>query len=598
MTEQASKARRIRVSVGALLGLGFGDLTLIAVAGVLVLGFWSARENTRTLLSDKAEAMVEVMVQQVESLLDPVAHQAAWISGEVAAGRIDPADGAAFDRFVMGALAATPQVSGIAFLSADHSVRRYQRRNGKMTTTTLAGERAVDRIEDARRFAGPTWSEPFWASRFTQTVINLRTPLMHDERFLGLMVQAVTINDLSRSLTVKAGNSGQVPFILYDRTRVLAHPYLMNWAEKTTDDAPVPSLVQLNDPILAGIWSENSFEIELLDPTRRISSSGIEIGGRTFIFIHRVLDRFGDRPWTVGTYFDAETAGAEVRRLQLTALSGFGILVLAVAVAILIGRLTGRPIRRLAIAARSIREGHLETVAPLPASRLRELDEAAASFNEMVDGLRERRLMRELFGRFVPESVATALLNDQGALSPQTCEATIFFADLAGFTALSERLRPEDIVSLLNAYFTVLVEIVERHGGVVTQFQGDAILATFNVPLADPDHARQALDAAAEIHNAIAEREFAGHRLACRIGVNTGEVVAGNVGAEGRMNYTVHGDAVNLAARLEQLNKEHGTAVLVAASTAALAPDVPLRAIGSVAVRGKSETVAVYTLDS
>ncbi len=216
----------------------------------------------------------------------------------------------------------------------------------------------------------------------------------------------------------------------------------------------------------------------------------------------------------------------------------------------------------------------------------------------MVDGLRERRLMRELFGRFVPESVATALLNDQGALSPQTCEATILFADLAGFTALSERLRPEDIVSLLKAYFTVLVEIVERHGGVVTQFQGDAILATFNVPLADPDHARQALDAAAEIHNAIAEREFAGHRLACRIGVNTGEVVAGNVGAEGRMNYTVHGDAVNLAARLEQLNKEHGTAVLVAASTAALAPDVPLRAIGSVAVRGKSETVAVYTLDS
>jgi adenylate cyclase len=598
MTEQVPKTRRLRVSVGALLGLGFGGLTLIAVAGELALGILSARENTRTLLSDKAEAMVEVMVQQVESLLDPVAHQAAWISDEVAAGRIDPADGAAFDRFVKGALAATPQVSGIAFLFADQSVRRYQRRNSKMTTTKLAGERAAERIEDARQLAGRTWSEPFWASRFTQTVINLQTPLMHDGRFLGLMVQAVTINDLSRSLTVKAGASGQVPFILYDRTRVLAHPYLMSWAEKTTDDAPVPSLVQLNDPILAGIWSENSFEIELLDPTRRFSSSGIEIGGRTFIFIHRVLDRFGDRPWTVGTYFDAETAGAEVRRLQITALSGVGILVLAVAVAVLIGRLTGRPIRRLAIAARGIREGHLETVAPLPASRIRELDEAAASFNEMVDGLRERRLIRELFGRFVPESVAAALLNDQGALSPQTCEATILFADLAGFTALSERLRPEDIVSLLNAYFTVLVEIVERHGGVVTQFQGDAILATFNVPLADPDHARRALDAASEICDAVAKREFAGHRLACRIGVNTGEVVAGNVGAKGRMNYTVHGDAVNLAARLEQLNKEHGTAVLVAASTAALAPDVPLRAIGSVAVRGKSESVAVYTLDS
>ena len=269
----------------------------------------------------------------------------------------------------------------------------------------------------------------------------------------------------------------------------------------------------------------------------------------------------------------------------------------AVAASVLIGRLTGRPIRRLAVAARSIREGDLDAVAPLPGSRMRELDEAATSFNAMVEGLRERKMMRELFGRFMPESVAAALLRDRGALAPHTGEATILFADLAGFTALSERLRPEEIVEMLNAYFSVLVEIVERHGGVVTQFQGDAVLATFNVPLADPDHARRALECAAEIQRTIAGRDFAGTRLACRIGVNTGLVVAGNVGAEGRMNYTVHGDAVNLAARLEQLNKEHGTAVLVAASTAALAPDFPLRAMGGVAVRGKSETVAVYTLE-
>ena len=533
----------------------------------------------------------------METLLDPVVHQATWISGEVAAGRLDPDDRAAFDRFVMGSLAATPQVSGIAFLSADHGVRRFQRRDSKVTATEQAGDRAVERIEAARQLSRPTWSEPFWASRFNQSVINLRTPLVRDGRFLGLMVQAVTINDLSRSLAVQAGESGQTPFILYDATRVLAHPYLIAWAEKTTDDSPLPSLDKLNDPVLAGIWGGERFALEMIASTKRFDVSGLNVGERTFVFIQSTLERFGDRPWTVGTYFDAEIAGTEVQRLKMAALGGIGILVLAVAAAVFVGRLTGRPIRRLAVAARNVREGRLDAVAPLPGSRLQELDEAAASFNEMVEGLRERSMMRALFGRFMPESVAAALLRDQGALAPHTGDATILFADLAGFTALSERLRPEDIVEMLNAYFSVLVEIVERHGGVVTQFQGDAVLATFNVPLADPDHARQALKCADEIQRTIIGRDFAGTRLACRIGVNTGQVVAGNVGAEGRMNYTVHGDAVNLAARLEQLNKEHGTAVLVAASTAALAPGFPLRAMGGVEVRGKSETVAVYTLE-
>ena len=177
-------------------------------------------------------------------------------------------------------------------------------------------------------------------------------------------------------------------------------------------------------------------------------------------------------------------------------------------------------------------------------------------------------------------------------------EATVLFVDLAGFTALSESLEPAGIVTVLNEYFSAVVEIIEAHGGVITQFQGDAILAIYNVPVADPGHANKAVASARDIHAVIGSRKFGGHDLTCRVGINTGPVVAGNVGAEDRMNYTVHGDAVNTAARLEQLNKEFGTNTLISETTAKLAADHPLKEIGNMDIRGKSEKVTVYTFDA
>ena len=138
-----------------------------------------------------------------------------------------------------------------------------------------------------------------------------------------------------------------------------------------------------------------------------------------------------------------------------------------------------------------------------------------------------------------------------------------------------------------------MVEILERHRGVVTQFQGDAILATFNVPVPDPAHAANALRAAMEMQDATRHREFAGQRIGSRIGINTGPLVAGAVGAKGRLSYTVHGDAVNLAARLEALNKELGTRILVSGATAEQVEGFDLEPMGEVGVRGQTERVRI-----
>ena len=150
---------------------------------------------------------------------------------------------------------------------------------------------------------------------------------------------------------------------------------------------------------------------------------------------------------------------------------------------------------------------------------------------------------------------------------------------------------------MLNAYFEAVIAVITRHGGIVNQLQGDAMLVTYNLPVADPQHADRALLTAIEIQQVTSSTQFAGVTLGTRIGINSGEVFAGNVGTGERMNYTVHGDAVNLAARLERLNKEYGSQVLVSGySVELLDGDFPLESMGSVEIRGRSRPVEIYRL--
>jgi class 3 adenylate cyclase len=202
----------------------------------------------------------------------------------------------------------------------------------------------------------------------------------------------------------------------------------------------------------------------------------------------------------------------------------------------------------------------------------------------------------QTLAHFVPEPVARKLISGGGArLEPVEAKATVLLCDIARFTELTESLGPRRVIEFLNAYFEVLVGIVDRHRGMVTQFQGDAILAAFNVPLADPDHGAAAVRAAIEIVQATDGQAFAGVRVCNRVGICTGRVVAGTVGAHGMLSYTVHGNAVNLAARLEQLNKRYGTRILLSEKTAERCPDIPLRRLEMTRIRGHTEPVELYT---
>ena len=205
--------------------------------------------------------------------------------------------------------------------------------------------------------------------------------------------------------------------------------------------------------------------------------------------------------------------------------------------------------------------------------------------------------LREIFGKYVPRRVAEAVVTGKGSLKPTLTTATILFSDIESFTAISEQMPPERVVQMLNEYFPTVIAPIDRHGGIVNQFQGDAMLVTFNVPIADPRHAERAVRTAVEMQEAVRGRTFAGVSLRTRIGIHTGEVIAGNVGSGDRVNYTVYGDAVNLAARIEELNKQYGTLVLVSGTTVELLENaLPLELVGEVIVRGKTVPVQLFKL--
>ena len=210
---------------------------------------------------------------------------------------------------------------------------------------------------------------------------------------------------------------------------------------------------------------------------------------------------------------------------------------------------------------------------------------------------RERASITRTLGRYVPEAVAEVLIQEGGEVAPVQRTATVLFVDIENFTAIAESRAPGEVVEMLNTYFEAVTDIIGHHGGVITQFQGDAVLATFNVPLENADHAAKAVAAAIDIEREIVGHEFAGVRLKARVGVNTGDVMAGSVGAEGRRSYTVHGDAVNLAARLEALNKQFGTRGLVSEVTVEAAGDgFDFREVGTETLRGTSQPMRLFTV--
>jgi len=336
-----------------------------------------------------------------------------------------------------------------------------------------------------------------------------------------------------------------------------------------------------------------------------LGSELLSLGGEPYVTLFESLDLLGEAPARIALQRSLTAELAPARELERIVLYiSLAALAAATLAALWIARGVSQPLQQLAQHTKLVAAGDYTQRIELP--REDELGQLATAFNQMTAGLAERDRVRNLLGMVVSPEIATQLLQSDLKLGGEEREVTIFFCDLRDFTSFSEKMPPTEVLTLLNRYLDRMSGIIEQHGGVIDKFIGDAIMALFGAPVAMPAAANSAVAAAREMARALeilnAELRAEGKpALAFGIGINTARVVAGNMGSKTRLNYTVIGDGVNLASRLEGLTKEpaYATPIIVSEATlAAISPRPTARALGEVKVKGKSDAVRIFALSA
>ena len=229
-----------------------------------------------------------------------------------------------------------------------------------------------------------------------------------------------------------------------------------------------------------------------------------------------------------------------------------------------------------------------------------EIGQLGEAGNVMIKGLEEREMLKAAFGRYVTPEIRDEILSGRIPLDGELKEVTVLFADLRNFTPLSEDNEPKTVVKIINAYFTEMASSIQAHSGLVIQFIGDEIEAVFGAPLPLENHPVKAVNAALEMRSRLSlvndRLKMQGHTpLRHGIGIHTGQVVAANIGSPESLSYALVGDTVNLASRIQELNKQTNTDMLISETTRShLDREIPAKKLPIFKVKGKIDPISVY----
>ncbi|MHB9075076.1 MAG: adenylate/guanylate cyclase domain-containing protein [Desulfobaccales bacterium] len=323
----------------------------------------------------------------------------------------------------------------------------------------------------------------------------------------------------------------------------------------------------------------------------------IETGGKRYIASYQDFPESFRARWKVGVVVpEDDFIGAAKDEMRVSLIICVIILMISISLAMLISRGISKPIKLLTKEANRIKNFHLDDKITIK-SYIREIQVMGNAIAAMKSGL-------QAFRRYVPAELVRQLIStgEEAHLGGHKRELTVFFSDIAGFTTIAEGMAPEELMLHLSEYFDELTQILSEHKGTVDKYIGDGILAFWGAPVPDENHALHACNAAlicqARLKDLNRKWASAGKSpFATRIGISSGETVVGNVGSSERINYTVMGDNVNLASRLEGVNKLYGTQIIVSRATyEAVADNFWFRPLDIVAVKGRSEGTTIYEL--
>lgn len=594
-----------RVPITITLATAIGFLVLVTVGTVFGVGVWLAQKNTFDLLSANAHQAIAADVNQIEQHLRPAEHQTRFLANTIAKGEIDPADREPFGRMLIGALAAVPQIEAVMFI--DRKLQSFAA--GRDLESDSVALNDFDYSRDpiiansmADVMQGPAWGPPIWSEQFQKTYLNRAFPVSRDGAFIGAVVAVVSVQHLSNFVSEKGIENTGNQFILYGRDLVLAHQLLIGGYPNRSNENPLPRLDGFGDPVLASIWqSEGRHELKLNLP-KGTEGHVLEISNKGYVFVYRRLAGFGPLPMIVGTYFLAADVGKEVQRMIAALVAGIAALIVSLIAAVFLGHRIARPIVRFSAAAGRIRDLDIAKVEDLPGSVIRELNDQSAAFNAMLRALR-------WFELYVPRKIVERLIRhgDVRDTISDARDITVMFTDIAGFSAASQDMSAPEVAAFVNHHFSLVASCIEAEDGTIDKFLGDGVMAFWGAPDRQSDSAERACRAAraiaAAIHQDNEQRQAAGEPpVSIRIGIHTGPATVGNIGAPGRLNYTIIGDTVNIGQRLEQLCKEAypaGTnvSILISIDTVrALATDFELTAAGRYNLKGRVGEIEVFKL--
>ncbi len=597
----------IRLPLIAALALAFVSLALISgIAYIVVLA--GATGTAERLLVDRAARVVEGEVATIKNRLDPVTEQLELIAALAAAGRIDVNSPVAVREALAVMMTRVPEVFAAAFATLDLQLHRAIRRPdgtiARDTVSLLDLPAGLERFRKLQTSHSTFWGELFWSNGLRQPLLNVRTPVRRiDDAFIGGLIATVAVGDLSYRIGARGLGGGRY-FILVDHDKVLAHRRLIDpRGLGLSEEKPLPTIHEVDDPILAKFW-DPPVRNPQIDKALGDLGHVVEVGGRRWVFVYRQITGYGPEPWLVGQYFPIEDATADFDRLTNGAIVGAGTLAVAVLLALLMGLRMARSIRTITTAAEAIERLEFEGPMRRP-SRLREIDDAAHSLDKARGALK-------WFGAYVPQRLVRRLMEaGEDGVASRRRTLTVMFTDIVEFTPQAEDLPEHETAELLNHHFALLGACIEHEHGVIDKYIGDSVMAVWGGIARDEDHAGAAIRAALAIAQVIKEdnamRAAAGKPpIRTRIGLHSGPAVVGNIGAPGRVNFTVVGDTVNVANRVEQLGKEfmrdgEDVVLLVSGDTLAAVKDRELLDLSLPEpelrpIKGHDEPVKVYRL--
>ncbi|WP_422376935.1 adenylate/guanylate cyclase domain-containing protein [Roseibium sp.] len=601
-------SRQTKLFITPTLATVIGTFVLITAAAILLIQAFTSSTVVRQLGGEIVDIGMDsaeiAFVEQLHAVTEASEYTAlSWEAGELP---FDDPD--LLVTYLFGVLAPVQQVSFLVMVDDQDLGVDVDR--GDADGKLLGGD--VDLAKDipelikltdqARQDKEPFWSAPLYMKERKHTYFVYVRPLYEDTTYRGSLMVGMSLDRMSEITWYISTDDINVFLMKEDSHDIIAHPTLDQAFDSLSESMPLFPVKHVPDAFLARFeqmpkLDNASFDLgEDLD----LHVGHTEDGQKRFVVLEQKNENLLGLPARIGVHFPAEFLDQPLQQVLFAVLVGTGLLFISLIGAVLLAQRIARPVQRASSAAKEVANLNLAAVPPLPSSVIRELDDLSKGFNAMVGGL-------TAFNRYVPTTLVQKLLSEGRAdAPPEEREVAVLFTDIAGFTSASEGMSATETAAFVNHHLSLLGAEITREGGTIDKYIGDSVMAFWGAPERLENAAAPAARAALAMARAVmtdnqARIERGELPVRFRIGLHMGPLVVGDIGAPERVNYTVIGDTVNAASRLESLGKEiDATAEVVILASEEIArklgEDLAQQPIGPQKVKGKAEPLNVVRL--